>query len=777
MADDAMFAPLATGSDPARSAGAAGRSKPVPIVPVPADAPQCTWRHPKHGAPVVMWPYRNADGRLVGYAARVEYDGADGKPEKDVLPITYCRVEHAKGHRHGWRARALPAPRPLYRLPELLAAAEAPVIVTEGEKKADVVPVLFLGHVGTTSMGGAKAAKKSDWATLAGHPVIIWPDHDEPGRDYAKDVARLATAADAASVAIVAVPSEWPAGWDLADPLPEGAAPGMLAELLQSAVPYQAETEAATAGETAENGIDADAEILRLAKTPALNYARERTGAAKNLKVTVNWLDKLVRMKQSELAKEGSEGGQGRPINLPEPERWPQRMDGAALLDEMTAAIRQYVILTEHQAEAIALWAVFTHAFDAFDFSPKLVISSAEKRSGKTRLVEVLDRIVRKPLFISGISAAALLRVIDRYTPSMLLDEIDTMMRGGDVELREALRGLINSSFDRAGARFIKNVPTPGGGYEPAGFSTWCPMLFAGIGKVPDTVADRAILIEMERKRLDEKVKPLRAGDGDELRDLGRKAARWATDNLAALRCARPQPPAQIHDRAADAWSPLFAIADVAVGPWPERARRTAIELSADGEDSMSAGVLLLADLRELFAGQQSGVLFTREILKALHADETRPWPEWKNGRPITERQLAALLKPYKVKPRTVRRGLETDKGYKLEWFAAPFASYLPPCDPSLRYNQAFPRVTTETDPSHSRNEVTDSISRKTSVSTACDAVTDKNGSDPPKSERAGAVRCRWYVTNGTGHRLCGKPAVPGTEYCAQHPLHPVGTP
>lgn len=100
------------------------------------------------------------------------------------------------------------------------------------------------------------------------------------------------------------------------------------------------------------------------------------------------------------------------------------------------------------------------------------------------------------------------------------------------------------------------------------------------------------------------------------------------------MRDARPEPPAQIHDRAADAWSPLFAIADLAGGAWPERARRTAIELSADGEDAMSSGVLLLADLRELFAREPSGVLFTGEI----HADETRPWPEWKNEKPITER-------------------------------------------------------------------------------------------------------------------------------------------
>ncbi len=193
MADDAMFAPLAVGNGATHPAASPG-SKPVPIVPVPDEAPQCTWRHPKHGAPVAMWRYQDAEGRLVGYAARVEFVGMDGKPEKDVLPITYCRIEQGGGHRHAWRARALPAPRPLYRLPELIASPGAPVIVTEGEKKADLVPNLFPGHVGTTSMGGAGASKLSDWTPVAGRNVIIWPDHDEPGRRYAQDVAALVTA-------------------------------------------------------------------------------------------------------------------------------------------------------------------------------------------------------------------------------------------------------------------------------------------------------------------------------------------------------------------------------------------------------------------------------------------------------------------------------------------------------------------------------------------------------------------------------------------------------
>jgi uncharacterized protein (DUF927 family) len=184
-----------------------------------------------------MWPYLDAASRLVGYAARVEY-GSSGERKKDVYPLTYCRVEERARCYHAWRSHAVPTPRPLYNLPELLALPQASVIVTEGEKKADAVPRLFPGHVGTTSMGGANAAKLSDWGPLAGRNVVIWPDHDEPGRRYAGDGAALAMAVDAATIAVVTVPQHWPEGWDLADPLPNGIGPDTLTELLRSAAPW-----------------------------------------------------------------------------------------------------------------------------------------------------------------------------------------------------------------------------------------------------------------------------------------------------------------------------------------------------------------------------------------------------------------------------------------------------------------------------------------------------------------------------------------------------------
>jgi putative DNA primase/helicase len=672
-------------------------SKRTPIVPVPEDAPVCTWKHPKHGKPVAMWCYRDAEGRPLGYAARVEFIDKDGKRGKEVLPIAYCQV----GERRAWLACGLPPPRPLYNMPELLVTPAAPVIVTEGEKKAAAVPALFPGFLGTTSMGGAQAAKHSDWTPLAGRRVIVWPDNDEPGRRYAEDVARLATASGAASVAIVAVPQHWPEGWDLADAMPEGVPPETLTRLLAEAAPWT--PPAPEPRQSSETVDDADAvEITRLAKLPLTAYSRERKATAARLGCPLAILDKAVAAERGN----GGTSGQGRPLDLPEPERWPEPVDGADLLDELARTIREYVILSPHQADAVALWTTFSHSLDAFDFSPKLVVCSAEKRSGKTRLVEVLERLTRRPFFVSGISAAALLRVIEQHVPTMLLDEVDAQMKG-DREMAEALRGLINSGFGRAGARSVKNAPTPDGGFEPRAFSAWCPMLLAGIGRLPDTVADRSIIIEMIRKRRDEKVKRLRTRDGDDLRDLGRKIARWAADNRNAIEQADdPKIPEQLNDRAADTWSPLLAIADVAGGKWPGRTRAAAVALSGAGtDDNESTRIKLLADIHAAFTAQDKDRMASEDLVKYLGGLDDRPWSEYGRGdKPITQTQVARLLKPLHIKPGSIRLDDgKTPKGYYRAAFEDLFARYLPDLraatPPQLKESAAFSDFSAATSP------------------------------------------------------------------------------
>jgi hypothetical protein len=142
--------------------------------------------------------------------------------------------------------------------------------------------------------------------------------------------------------------------------------------------------------------------------------------------------------------------------------------------------------------------------------------------------------------------------------------------------------------------------------------------------------------------------------------------------------------------------------------------------------------VLLLGDLRERFAAEPSDVLFTGEILAALTSRDDRPWSEWKSGKPITGRQVAALLKSFGIKTgQTVRRGADHDKGYRAEWFADAFARYLPrPFIGDTVTNEGFcgsPEDLSVTRSVTRHRNVTDTSREKPSISAGCHRVTDPN--------------------------------------------------
>jgi hypothetical protein len=266
--------------------------------------------------------------------------------------------------------------------------------------------------------------------------------------------------------------------------------------------------------------------------------------------------------------------------------------------------------------------------------------------------------------------------------------ETDTYIGGA-----EGLRGVIDAGHCRASANVLRTVEIRVGSakdYEVCAYDCWCALAIAAIGRLPGTVEDRSIKIALRRRRPDEPVARLRLDRiAAELEPTARRAARWAGDNVDALRLGDPEIPAELHDLAADNWRPLLAIADAAGSDWPERARRAAVALTAAGaDDAETKRTMLLADLREQFDAEPSGVLFTREILDALHGRDDRPWPEYgRTGKPITGRQVAALLKPFEIPAnKTVRRGSYTDKGYRREWFDDAFARYLP--SPSVTRSQ-----------------------------------------------------------------------------------------
>jgi hypothetical protein len=185
-------------------------------------------------------------------------------------------------------------------------------------------------------------------------------------------------------------------------------------------------------------------------------------------------------------------------------------------------------------------------------------------------------------------------------------------------------------------------------------------------------------VVQLQRKPKTAEVARLRKRDCDEFAILRRKAARWAEVNFEPL-AADPNPaiPPELHDRAADNWRPLFAIADLAGGEWPQRARNSACILSGEGHESTSINVELLADIRLAFGDVEA--MRSVDLVTALIADPERPWAEWRRGKPLTPKQLGRLLAPFVILSETVSiKGLNDAKGYKRERFEEAWASYLP---------------------------------------------------------------------------------------------------
>lgn len=365
--------------------------------------------------------------------------------------------------------------------------------------------------------------------------------------------------------------------------------------------------------------------------------------------------------------------------------------EGAALLDGLARFLRRYVVMEDAQIAAVALWIVHTHAIDAAESTPFLFIASAEKRSGKTRLLDVLELLVPRPFRAVTPSEAAVFRKIATDSPTLLLDEVDALW--SSKRDHEGLRALLNAGHRRGTT--VPRVVGQGAAMHVIDFPSFCAKCLAGLGRLPTTVADRSVEIRLQRKRPGETVERFRFRNvAPEAARVRERIARFAEEHVDELSVARPAIPEELGDRASDGWEPLLAIADLAGGDWPERARLAAVRLSTgENREDESAGVLLLRDLRDIFDANETARMTTTAIISALVSIETSPWAEWRGGRPITPNGLASLLRAFRISPTTVRVGQTVARGYKRESFEDAFSRYAPPKAPSEPLQALHPSV------------------------------------------------------------------------------------
>ena len=358
------------------------------------------------------------------------------------------------------------------------------------------------------------------------------------------------------------------------------------------------------------------------------------------------------------------------------------------LLEEVHTYIGRFCVFRDpHALVAVTLWAVHTHMVDAFHTTPRLVLSSPEVSSGKTRVLEVLDLLVPEPMFSLSASPAAIFRTLDVRLITLLVDEVDAIFsRRGKEDANEDLRALLNAGYKR-GARIPRCV---GPKHEVHEFQVFCAAALAGLGDLPETIMSRSIIIRMRKRMAGEKVDPFRSRDqekpGHALRD---RLAAWACTVADRCGAAYPSMPEGIVDRPSEVWEPLLAVAEAAGGDWPERARAACIALCAVANDRRTTlGVRLLADLRIIFGKKPVDALHTRTILDCLHEgkgfnpddelDADAPWNDL-HGKPIGERGLATMLKKYDVRSIKVKVNNVSLQGYRREHLWDAWQRYLPP--------------------------------------------------------------------------------------------------
>ncbi len=355
--------------------------------------------------------------------------------------------------------------------------------------------------------------------------------------------------------------------------------------------------------------------------------------------------------------------------------RKPPRRQPDPLVADIISFIRQYVVMSPEKLLAVALWVIHTHCVEQFETTPYLAVTSPEKQCGKSRLLETLELLVARPWPTITPSEAVVFRNINAKVPTMLLDETDTIFNPKTAERYEGLRAILNSGH-RRGAKVARCLGTS---EDIAEFKTFCPKVLAGIGTLPDTIADRAVPIRLERRKRDEKMQRFFRREAlPPAQALQVQIKAWCKAQGARLGKARPVMPDELSDRMIEGCEPLIAIADGLGWGAPARDALVALLTTERLDNSETMRLRLLRDIRDILDAHPWRNIKTADLLMALVVIEEAPWGGY-YGRTLESRDLSNLLKPYGISSTTVRAPLKGKpaKGYKRDDFADAWARYL----------------------------------------------------------------------------------------------------
>ncbi|MFD6676066.1 DUF3631 domain-containing protein [Rhodococcus zopfii] len=393
----------------------------------------------------------------------------------------------------------------------------------------------------------------------------------------------------------------------------------------------------------------------------------------------------------------------------------PTALSGAGILDDITEWLRWYSVYPdEHCAPTYALWLAHTHASVAFYVSPRIIFSSPEPGSGKTRDLELGALLAHNPRLTISASTAAIYRRIsaaledELLPPTFFYDEVDAIFGRGASPQSEDLRALLNAGYKRGAT--VDRCEGDAKNMKVREFPVFAPAALAGLaGNMPATITTRAVTIHKRKRAPGEKVHPFRERDAEtEAKTMREDLAEWIGSVTDQLATARPEMPHGVEDRPAEVWEALLAIADAAGGHWPETARAACRHFVLDTEPAeQSLGVQLLADCRTIIGRRDRAT--TEELILELRKIDESPWGDM-HGKQIDARRLAQMLKPYRVRSKTIKLpGGGTAKGYIVDGeggFSDSWRRYLP-SNPSIGVTSVT-AVTSQVSTVTDKSEVTD---------------------------------------------------------------------
>jgi uncharacterized protein DUF3631 len=363
------------------------------------------------------------------------------------------------------------------------------------------------------------------------------------------------------------------------------------------------------------------------------------------------------------------------------------------LLDEVYDYVGRFVSYPSEAAKvAHVAWIAHAYLLPAFYATPRLAILSPEKRSGKTRLLDITKLLVQNPVPMVSPTAASLYTLIGglEVTPTLLIDEIGRLLERKDVS---DFISIVETGF-QPGQTVPRVTLDPVRKVEH--FKVYAPLLMAGIdnGRMPDTILDRSIIIRMKRN-IGQRLRYRPRKHAEEGIALGKKLAEWAKTVLEKAKTIEPEMPEALNDREQDKWEPLFIVGLLADhvtdvtnvtsvtdnSRWLSKIKKAALELSGEDKDSdpPSYGLQALRDIRISFDSCLSDVQYlkTRDLLDKMHCLEDAPWSDYQYGKPLDGKGLAKLLRLYHIGPKPIRSGKDVDKGYYKKDFEDAWQRYL----------------------------------------------------------------------------------------------------